>query len=58
VARLMADGPSTLKTLRVASATALEALIREIHKQARVVTRTTTALQTFFERRAHPLRSF
>lgn len=38
--------------VRVASPTALEALIREIRKRANVSTRTTVVLQTFFERRA------
>jgi len=37
--------------VRVASPTALEALIREIRKRAHVSTRTTVVLQTFFERR-------
>jgi Lrp/AsnC family transcriptional regulator, leucine-responsive regulatory protein len=38
--------------VRVASPTALEALIREIRKRGNVSTRTTVVLQTFFERRA------
>lgn len=38
--------------VRVASPTALEALIREIRKRANVSTRTTVVLQTFFEGRA------
>jgi Lrp/AsnC family transcriptional regulator, leucine-responsive regulatory protein len=41
--------------VRVPSPTALEELIREIRKRANVSTRTTVVLQTFFERRAHPL---
>jgi Lrp/AsnC family transcriptional regulator, leucine-responsive regulatory protein len=41
--------------VRVSSPTALEELIREIRKRANVSTRTTVVLQTFFERRAHPL---
>jgi Lrp/AsnC family leucine-responsive transcriptional regulator len=41
--------------VRVASPTALEELIREIRKRANVSTRTTVVLQTFFERRAHPV---
>lgn len=41
--------------VRVASPTALEALIREIRKRANVSTRTTVVLQTFFDRRAHPV---
>ena len=40
--------------VRVASPTALEALIREIRKRANVSTRTTVVLQTFFERSAAP----
>ncbi len=41
--------------VRVGSPRALEELIREIRKRANVSTRTTVVLQTFFERRAHPL---
>jgi len=41
--------------VRVASPSALEALIREIRKRANVSTRTTVVLQTFFEGRAHPI---
>ncbi|MEO6885809.1 MAG: Lrp/AsnC family transcriptional regulator [Jatrophihabitantaceae bacterium] len=40
---------------RVASPTALEELIREIRRRAKVSTRTTVVLQTFFEGRTHPL---
>lgn len=40
--------------VRVASPTALEALIREIRGRANVSTRTTVVLQTFFERPAAP----
>jgi Lrp/AsnC family leucine-responsive transcriptional regulator len=40
--------------VRVASPTALEALIREIRMRANVSTRTTVVLQTFFERPATP----
>jgi Lrp/AsnC family leucine-responsive transcriptional regulator len=40
--------------VRVASPSALEALIREIRKRANVSTRTTVVLQTFFERPAVP----
>lgn len=40
--------------VRVASPTALEALIREIRRRANVSTRTTVVLQTFFERPAAP----
>jgi Lrp/AsnC family transcriptional regulator, leucine-responsive regulatory protein len=40
--------------VRVASPTALEGLIREIRRRARVSTRTTVVLQTFFERPAAP----
>ena len=40
--------------VRVASPTALEALIREIRRRANVSTRTTVVLQTFFERPATP----
>ena len=41
--------------VRVASPTALEELIREIRKRANVSTHTTVVLQTFYERRAHPI---
>ncbi|MDP9093878.1 MAG: Lrp/AsnC family transcriptional regulator [Actinomycetota bacterium] len=41
--------------VRVSSPTALEALIREIRRRASVSTRTTVVLQTFYERRAHPV---
>ncbi|PZS20523.1 MAG: AsnC family transcriptional regulator [Pseudonocardiales bacterium] len=41
--------------VRVASPSALEALIREIRKRAHVSTRTTVVLQTFFEGRPHPV---
>ena len=40
--------------VRVASPTALEALIREVRGRANVSTRTTVVLQTFFERPAAP----
>lgn len=40
---------------RVGSPTALEELIREIRRRAKVSTRTTVVLQTFFEGRTHPL---
>lgn len=40
--------------VRVASPTALEALIREVRVRANVSTRTTVVLQTFFERSAVP----
>jgi Lrp/AsnC family leucine-responsive transcriptional regulator len=40
--------------VRVASPTALEALIRDIRRRANVSTRTTVVLQTFFERHARP----
>jgi Lrp/AsnC family leucine-responsive transcriptional regulator len=40
--------------VRVASPSALEALIREIRRRANVSTRTTVVLQTFYERRAQP----
>jgi Lrp/AsnC family transcriptional regulator, leucine-responsive regulatory protein len=40
---------------RVASPTALEELIHEIRRRANVTTTTTVVLQTFFERRPHPL---
>lgn len=40
--------------VRVASPTALEALIREIRRRANVTTRTTVVLQTLFERKALP----
>ncbi len=41
--------------VRVTSPTALEALIREIRRRAKVSTRTTVVLQTFYENRAHPV---
>jgi Lrp/AsnC ligand binding domain len=41
--------------VRVTSPTALEALIREIRRRAKVSTRTAVALQTFFENREHPV---
>ena len=41
--------------VRTAAPTDLEALIREIRRRANVSTRTTVVLQTFYERRAHPL---
>ena len=40
--------------VRVATPTALEALIREIRRRAEVSTRTTVVLQTLFERQALP----
>jgi Lrp/AsnC family leucine-responsive transcriptional regulator len=40
--------------VRVATPTALEALIREIRRRANVSTRTTVVLQTFFERHTAP----
>jgi Lrp/AsnC family transcriptional regulator, leucine-responsive regulatory protein len=41
--------------VRVGSPKALEALIREIRRRAKVSTRTTVVLRTFFEGRTHPL---
>jgi Lrp/AsnC family transcriptional regulator, leucine-responsive regulatory protein len=41
--------------VRVATPTALEALIREIRKRANVSTRTTVVLHTSFEGRPHPI---
>jgi Lrp/AsnC family leucine-responsive transcriptional regulator len=41
--------------VRVASPSALEALIRDIRRRANVSTRTTVVLQTFYEGRAHPI---
>ena len=41
--------------VRVAGPSALERLIREIRRRANVSTRTTVVLQTFFERRPHPV---
>jgi Lrp/AsnC family leucine-responsive transcriptional regulator len=40
--------------VRVATPTALEALIRDIRRRANVSTRTTVVLQTFFERHTAP----
>jgi Lrp/AsnC family leucine-responsive transcriptional regulator len=50
----VAGSDSYVLFVRVASPTALEALIREIRRRANVSTRTTVVLQTFFERRALP----
>ncbi len=51
----VAGDDSFVLFVRVASPTALEALIREIRKRANVSTRTTVVLQTFFQRRSHPI---
>lgn len=48
----VAGADSFVLFVRVASPTALEALIREIRRRANVSTRTTVVLQTFFERHA------
>lgn len=40
---------------RVESPQALEGLIREIRRRAKVSTRTTVVLQSFFENRTHPI---
>lgn len=50
----VAGDASFVLFVRVASPTALEALIREIRKRANVGTRTTVVLQTCFERWAQP----
>lgn len=50
----VAGEDSFMLFVRVASPTALEALIREIRRRANVSTRTTVVLQTFFERHARP----
>jgi Lrp/AsnC family leucine-responsive transcriptional regulator len=50
----VAGDASFILFVRVATPTALEALIREIRKRANVATRTTVVLQTFFERQAQP----
>lgn len=50
----VAGDDSFVLFVRVASPTALEALIREIRRRADVTTRTTVVLQTLFERRARP----
>jgi hypothetical protein len=47
------DDPIDRLLVRVTSPPALEALIREIRRRARVSTRTTVVLQTFLENRAH-----
>jgi len=52
----VAGDDSFVLFVRVASPSALESLIREIRVRANVSTRTTVVLQTFFERRAHPVR--
>jgi Lrp/AsnC family leucine-responsive transcriptional regulator len=50
----VAGEDSFMLFVRVASPTALEALIRDIRRRANVSTRTTVVLQTFFERHARP----
>jgi Lrp/AsnC family transcriptional regulator, leucine-responsive regulatory protein len=50
----VAGDASFVLFVRVATPTALEALIREIRRRANVNTRTTVVLQTFFERQARP----
>lgn len=50
----VAGDVSFILFVRVASPTALEALIREIRMRANVATRTTVVLHTSFERRARP----
>ena len=50
----VAGDASFILFVRVATPTALEALIREIRRCASVATRTTVVLQTFFERQAQP----
>jgi Lrp/AsnC family leucine-responsive transcriptional regulator len=50
----VAGDDSFVLFVRVATPTALEALIREIRRRADVTTRTTVVLQTLFERRARP----
>lgn len=50
----VAGEASFMLFVRVASPTALEALIREIRRRANVSTQTTVVLQTFFERQATP----
>lgn len=50
----VAGEDSLVLFVRVASPTALEALIREIRRRANVTTRTTVVLQTLFERKAQP----
>jgi Lrp/AsnC family leucine-responsive transcriptional regulator len=50
----VAGDDSFVLFVRVASPTALEALIREIRLRANVSTRTTVVLQTFFDRPAQP----
>ena len=50
----VAGEDSFMLFVRVASPSALEALIREIRRRANVSTRTTVVLQTFFERHARP----
>lgn len=50
----VAGDDSFVLFVRVATPTALEALIREIRRRADVSTRTTVVLQTLFERKARP----
>jgi Lrp/AsnC family transcriptional regulator, leucine-responsive regulatory protein len=51
----VAGNDSYVLFVRVATPSALEALIREIRRRANVSTRTTVVLQTFFDRPALPL---
>jgi Lrp/AsnC family leucine-responsive transcriptional regulator len=51
----VAGEDSYVLIVRVASPTALEDLLREIRRRSNVSTRTTVVLQTYFERRAHPV---
>jgi Lrp/AsnC family leucine-responsive transcriptional regulator len=53
----VAGADSYVLFVRVATPTALEALIREIRRLANVSTRTTVVLQTFFERPSVPRRN-
>jgi Lrp/AsnC family transcriptional regulator, leucine-responsive regulatory protein len=50
----VAGDDSYVLFVRVATPTALEALIREIRRRANVSTRTTVVLQTFFDRHTSP----
>jgi Lrp/AsnC family leucine-responsive transcriptional regulator len=50
----VAGDDSYVLFVRVATPTALEALIREVRRRANVSTRTTVVLQTFFERHTEP----
>ena len=51
----VAGEDSFILFVRTGGPTELETLIRDIRRRANVSTRTTVVLQTFYERRAHPI---